>query len=225
MAHSARLMKRLAGGLVAAAAMTAFAAPAYAWQDGWSYRTKITLTPSQAGALGEIGAQPVLIRLHSGNFSFKDAKPDGSDLRFFAGDDKTPLPYQIEKWDAQGEVALIWVKVPGLSASGATPVYAYYGNAKAAPAGNAGAVFGDRAVAWHFAEDGAAQDSSGHNVTGSANGARDPNGLVGSALKLDGQGGVGLPTSFAVGAPVTVSLWVKPDAPARTAARSRRRAG
>jgi biopolymer transport protein ExbB len=205
-------LTRLAFGLAGVAALGGLAAPAYAWQDGWSYRTKVTLTPSQTGASGEIGQQPVLIRLHSGNFSFKDAKPDGSDLRIFAGDDKTPLKFQIEKWDAAGEVALVWVQVPGLSTGGATPIFAYYGNAKATPGGDAKGTFGGQALVWHFAEDGAAQDSSGNNVTGSANGTRDPNGLIGAALKLDGTAGIGLPTAFQFGAPATVSMWVKPQA-------------
>lgn len=186
--------------------------PAHAWQDGWSYRTKVTLTPSQTGASGEIGAQPVLIRLHSGNFAFKDAKPDGSDLRIFAGDDKTPFKFQVEKWDAASEVALIWVQVPGLTATGATPVYFYYGNADATPAGDAKGAFAGRSLVWHFAEAGAPQDASGNGTSGSAGGARDPNGLIGQALKLDGGAGIGLAPGFTLTAPATVSLWVKPNA-------------
>jgi biopolymer transport protein ExbB len=73
-------------------------------------------------------------------------------------------------------------------------------------------VFGDRALTWHFAQDGAPQDASGHGMTGSATGARDPAGLIGQALELDGKSGVGLPTSFALTSPATVSMWVKPAA-------------
>lgn len=197
---------------LAAGLLFACATPAFAWQDGWSYRAKVTLTPSQTGAQGEIGAQPVLIRLHSGNFSFKDAKPDGSDIRLFAGDDKTPLKFQIEKWDAQGEVGLVWAQVPGLSTGGATPIFVYYGNPKAMPAGDAKAVFGGQALAWHFADDGAPQDASGNGMTGSANGARDPDGLIGTALKLDGGAGVGLPAAFQLAGQTTISMWVKPQA-------------
>jgi biopolymer transport protein ExbB len=212
MSKRSRLGKGAAGGLLAAAMLAGFATPAFAWQDGWSYRTGITLTPSQAGASGTLGSAPVLIRLHSGNFNFADAKPDGSDLRFFAGDDKTPLKFHIEKWSPKDEVALVWVQVPNLSASGATPIFAYYGNPKATPAGDAKGVFGDRAVVWHFAEDGAPQDASGNNVTGSAGAARAVNGLIGQAAQFDGQAGIGLPANFALAAPATVSMWVKPAA-------------
>ncbi len=155
----------------------------------------------------------MLVRLHSGNFQFSDAKPDGSDLRFYGGDDKTALQFQIEKWSPQEEVALVWVQVPNLTTSGPTPVYAYYGNPKAAPAGNAKVVFADRAVVWHFADQGAPQDSSGNGIAGSLGGDRDHAGLIGDALKLGGQAGVGLPASFSLSGPSTVSMWVKAAAP------------
>ncbi|WP_163047117.1 DUF2341 domain-containing protein, partial [Acinetobacter nosocomialis] len=89
-----------------------------------------------------------------------------SDLRFYAGDDKTPLKFQIEKWSPSEEVGLVWVLVPDLKAGGPTPILAYYGNAKAGPGGDAKGVFGGRAVVWHFAEAGAPQDASGSGVTG-----------------------------------------------------------
>lgn len=64
------------------------------WNDEWNFRKEITLDLSAAGAniAGSPADVPVLIRLHLGNFGyFGDTKPDGSDLRFVAGDDKTPL--------------------------------------------------------------------------------------------------------------------------------------
>ena len=61
------------------------------------------------------------IRLHSGNFDFADAKEDGSDLRFVAGDDKTPLKFHIESFDGLiDQVGLIWVDVPDLTPGAAT---------------------------------------------------------------------------------------------------------
>ncbi len=44
------LAKTLLGAVCALAAAAAVASPAFAWQSGWSYRTKVTLTPSAAGA-------------------------------------------------------------------------------------------------------------------------------------------------------------------------------
>jgi biopolymer transport protein ExbB len=204
--------KMLLGAACALAAASVLASPAFAWQSGWSYRTKVTLTPSATGAAGEVGSQPVLIRLHSGNFSFKDAKGDGSDLRVLSGDDKTALPFQIESWDAQGQSALVWVQVPALSATGSAPLYLYYGNAKAAPGGSAQATFSGQALVWHFAETGAPQDASGNSVTGSAAGGRDPHGLIGQSLALDGTAAVGTPAGFTLGGQSTLSMWIKPGA-------------
>ena len=51
------------------------------------------------------------MRLHSGNFDFAAAKPDGSDLRVIAADDKTPLPFEVERFDGVNELALLWVHV------------------------------------------------------------------------------------------------------------------
>ena len=56
----------------------------------------------------------VAVRLHSGNFDFVAAKEDGSDLRFVAGDDKTPLKYSVERFDGVNELALVWVQVPNV---------------------------------------------------------------------------------------------------------------
>ena len=89
------------------------------WNNDWNYRKEITLDLSPAGAniTESISDFPVLLRLHSGNFPyFTDAKPDGSDLRIVAGDDKTPLQFHIERFDATNQMAYIWVRVPQLAA-------------------------------------------------------------------------------------------------------------
>ena len=78
------------------------------------YRKKIVLdTTPQGGDIKEALTDfPVLVRLHTGNFTFENAKADGSDIRFVASDDKTPLKYHIERYDPKEEMVLIWVKVP-----------------------------------------------------------------------------------------------------------------
>jgi hypothetical protein len=80
----------------------------------------------------------VLVRLHPGNFQFfMDTLPDGAELRFLAGDDKTPLSFHVEKYDPVAEMGLVWVGVPrsdGAVASGPTtwePIWMYYGNQNA----------------------------------------------------------------------------------------------
>jgi biopolymer transport protein ExbB len=212
--------KGLLSATLAAAALAALPAQALAWADGGQpYRTKIEINPSATGATGTLGRGPVLVRLYSGDFSFKDAKPDGSDVRFVAGDDKTPLKFHFEKFSPQDDVALAWVDAPGLGTPGGSAIYAYYG-AKAPPATGAadpaGTYDADTALVWHFTGDGAPQDASGRGGAGSGPVARDPGGLIGPAARFDGQAGVGLPASLqiAAGQPLTVSLWVKPGASA-----------
>jgi biopolymer transport protein ExbB len=103
--------------LAALVVLGLLAAPnAHAWWDGkWKQRMKIQFdTSAKAADIKEsLIDVPVLIRLHTGNFSFSNAKADGSDIRFVSADDKTPLKYHIEKFDPKEEIALIWVKVPG----------------------------------------------------------------------------------------------------------------
>src|SRR5215831_3269142 len=86
------------------------------WNDQWSLRKKITIDtgPSGASVSDAIGTTPILVRLHVGNFRFGTAKEDGGDLRFVAADDKTPLKYHFEKYDALLGEALLWVSVPDL---------------------------------------------------------------------------------------------------------------
>ena len=76
---------------------------------------------------------PVLLRLHTGNFNFANAKEDGSDIRFLAGDDKMPLKFHKESYDQANEIALFWVKVPRiLAGSKGDFIWMYYGNKSAA---------------------------------------------------------------------------------------------
>src|SRR3990167_389057 len=81
-----------------------------AWADDWLGQKKINLNTTDSGAAlkEEVSQVPALVRLHTGNFAhFLDVKEDGSDLRFFASDEKTPLPYHIEKFDSLNEIGLI----------------------------------------------------------------------------------------------------------------------
>ena len=112
-----------------------------AWNADWPQRLKIGLNTTAEGVSIAAGVDnvPVLVRLHTGNFQFVEAKPDGSDLRFIAGDDKTPLKHHIEKFDSLNELALVWVQVPKLlPGSNAEFIWLYYGNQAAAVADDDG---------------------------------------------------------------------------------------
>ncbi len=108
------------------------------WNNDWKYRKEIGFDLSATGAdiAGTPQDVPVLIRLSLANFSyFNDTKPDGSDFRVVAGDDKTPLKFHFEKYDPQNQMALLWVRVPQITGGSKTDkILVYYGNADAAAA-------------------------------------------------------------------------------------------
>jgi len=88
------------------------------WGEGFKYRKQLTFNnSSQAENLANF---PVLVKLTSSNFDFSKAQTAGQDIRFVDADDSTALPYEIEKWDAAGQEADIWVKVPQIDASSST---------------------------------------------------------------------------------------------------------
>lgn len=189
------------------------------WNPDWSKRAKITLNTAADGATITAAADnvPVLVRLHTGNFQFLDAKQDGSDLRFVAADDKTPLKFHIEKFDGVNELAFVWVLLPRVNAGAkADFIWAYYGNPKAVAAGDAKTSY-DAAMGavYHFGpNETTPQDSTAnanHATRTSASNASA--GLIGSGAGFDGQGEVVLNVSPSLKAGtggLTVSMWIKP---------------
>jgi biopolymer transport protein ExbB len=189
------------------------------WNKDWKERTQVVLNTSPAGVETHeaVSSLAVPLRLHSGNFDFLAAKPDGSDLRVLSGDDKTPLKYWIERYDSANELALVWVLVPNVvPGTDKNLVYVYAGNDKAAatPAPAAGVADGALAAVFHFSEkDGIPLDQSG---TVKAAGAItiEPNGLIGPSARLIGAPLV-LPANDKTRLPNsgwTLSLWARPDA-------------
>ncbi len=212
----ALMRKPLAVGLAGFLAATALAGPALAsgwWQGDYAYRTKINVNAQGAGVGGEVARAPVLVRLHTGNFDFADVKKDGSDLRFVAGDDRTPLAFHIEKWAPDEQQALVWVDVSGIKPGAAQAIYAYYGNDKAEGGQNVAGTYGpDYRLVWHFDAAGAPRDATANGLNGAGGEGRNARGLIGSSLTLDGGAGVSVPAQAFTGGPVSVSFWVKPAA-------------
>ncbi|WP_165189847.1 DUF2341 domain-containing protein [Caulobacter soli] len=205
---------KMLGLALAVAAVGAIATPAAAWwQPDYAYRTKINLNASAAGITGEVARAPVLIRLHTGNFSFDDVKADGSDLRFVAGDDRTPLAFHIETWNPAEQQALVWVDVSGLKPGAPAAIYAYYGAKEKKDlkggADVAGTFGPDYRLVWHFDAAGAPKDATSNGLNGSGAETRGP-GLIGQGLTLDGTAGVAIPAGAFTGGPASVSFWVKP---------------
>lgn len=210
-------IRKMLFGLALGAALVPGAANAW-WNDEWSQRKPLTVDTgaSAAGITDEIGTVPVLVRLHTGNFRFEKARDDGADLRFVAGDDKTPLKFHIEKWDGLLGEAFVWVRLQDVRPGTKTPFFVYYGNAKAASAEDAKASFDpDTTLAYHFGErsqparDWTAWNNGSLTPVAAADGA-----LIGPGLKLDGQTPVTLPAApsltWTEGGAMSWSAWVKP---------------
>ncbi|HEY4366975.1 MAG TPA: DUF2341 domain-containing protein [Steroidobacteraceae bacterium] len=193
------------------------------WNDEWNFRKEITLDLSAAGANipGSPADVPVLIRLHLGNFGyFADTKPDGSDFRFVAGDDKTPLKYHLERYDPTNNLAFVWVKVPRLAGgTNSEKIFLYYGNPKAPAAADApGTYDANQVLVYHFGSDGAPKDVTAFANNASASAAQEnPASLIGNGLKFTGTGSVTVPSTASLrvladkGA--TFSAWVRIEAP------------
>lgn len=189
------------------------------WKSEWTLRKKFTVDTGASGVSinDPIGTTPVLIRLHDGNFQFAGAKEDGSDIRFVAEDDKTPLVYHIERYDTLMAEAFVWVKVPDVKPGARTSFWLYYGNNgnNVASVNDAKGTYDpDAVLVYHFAEHGQPPvdftaagnnaDKAGQSVDGS---------MIGGGLRLDGQHLVSIPASSSLawndGAVMTWSAWIK----------------
>ncbi|EGD00908.1 MotA/TolQ/ExbB proton channel, partial [Burkholderia sp. TJI49] len=205
------------------------------WQNDWSYRKAITIDagPKGANLTESAGRVPLLIRLHSGNFQFDGVADNGADIRFVAADDKTPLNYHIEQYDAMLGVALIWVDIPQLPADASQSIWMYYGNKKAPDGGKPAETFdADYTLVYHF---NGASGVPPKDATAYGNNAQNApfktieDGIVGKGAQFDGSSALTLPASpslnVAAGGSFTFSAWVKPSALAPNALLYSRRDG
>jgi biopolymer transport protein ExbB len=212
-------MKHLKYGISALLA-AALMLPGWASADDWEFGKKLSFDTTNTGVEIEqdVSALPVLVRLHSGNFKFAEAKPDGSDLRFFAADNKTPLAFHIESFDATNELAVVWVKLPKLKAKAKTDtLMVRWGNKGAAAAGESKSVYDESQVmVLNFSEADGVKDA-----TGNANHARESSGVavaagpIGAAMGFNGAARVVVPASASLvlkpATGWTMTAWVKPD--------------
>jgi len=133
-----------------------------------------------------------------------------------AADDKTPLKFWVERFDGANELAVIWVQLPSvMPASDQNQVYVYAGNEQAEAEVSSPALFdGQTAAAFMFAEiNGPTADATGQRRSAVAVN-REANGMIGAALRLEGQQPVALdmgdqPVAPSTG-PYSVAMWIKP---------------
>ncbi len=214
-------LKKLA---ILMALIPAVALAASWWNNDWKYRKEISFDLSPTGA--DIGATPqdvpVLIRLSLANFSyFNDTKPDGSDFRLVAGDDKTPLKYHFEKYDVPNQMALLWVRVPQITGGSKTDkIYAYYGNPDAPAAADIPGTYDTSQVLVLSFGDGAGtpEDLTAYKNNPSASTAvLTPAGLIGEDAKFSGKESITVPASPSLrllpNQGFTASAWVRFEQP------------
>ena len=204
------------------------------WNTDWSYRKQITINtgPKGANIAQAAGRAALLIRLHSANFQFDDAQQAGNDLRFVAADDKTPLHFHIESFDAKAELATVWVDIPVMPAGASQDIWLYYGNSKATPGSDPRATFDvDYTLVYHF--DSAAGQPPG-DKTAYANNARsaagvDTSAIIGKGVRMTGASPIQVAASPSLaiteGGAFSFEGWVKPEAAQPQAAIFARRDG
>lgn len=193
------------------------------WQPDWQYRKQITVdsTPQGSPLGGAAGRTPLLVRLHTGNFTFDGINEKGADIRFVAGDDQTVLNHQLEAFDPLLGMALIWVDLPELADGQRQDIWMYYGNQKAPASANGQLTFDPNyTLVYHF--DGAA-GAPPRDTTGNSNNAQTPmaaavDGVIGRAAQFAGGAPLMLPASPSLAVPAagafTFSAWVRADQPA-----------
>jgi biopolymer transport protein ExbB len=205
---------------LAAALMPAIALAASWWNNDWKYRKEISfdLSPAAADIAGTPQDVPILVRLSLANFSyFNDTKPDASDFRVVAGDDKTPLKFHFEKYDPQNQMALLWVRVPQIAGGSKTEkIYAYYGNPDApAAADMPGTYDASQVLVLSFGDGtGTPADLTAYKNNPSASTAvLTPAALIGAGAKFAGKESITIPATPSLrllpNQGLTASAWVR----------------
>lgn len=191
------------------------------WNNDWGFRKEIAfnLSPTGGDVPGSVKDAPVLVRLSTANFAyFGDAKPDGADFRVVAGDDKTPLKFHFERYDAQNQMAFLWVRVPMLTGGAQSDkVYVYYGNSGAeAGADVAGSYDVEQALVLHFGGDKAVDATAYANNPTTATAEVGVPSLVAGGAKFSGSQSISVPATASLRLVptqgLTASTWVKIDA-------------
>jgi hypothetical protein len=198
------------------------------WNSSWKYTRTLILNTSATGAnvARTVVDFPALIRLNEGNFDFSQTNPDGADIRFTKRDN-TPLPHEIERWDAANDAGEIWVRCDTILGNDASQtIIMYWGNAAAADSSKSTAVFDTAARfqgVWHFGDgaDGPVRDATVNGYNGMSPDTARPQvagGVVGKCRVFDGANDyITMPNTadsklnFPVDAYYTVSAWVLLD--------------
>ena len=190
---------------------------------GWQHSGSLTVLTTPDGANLPAGAAvehfPLLVRLDKDWFNFKQAKPDGSDVRFADPTGKA-LPFQVEEWDAAGGTASLWVRVPRIEGNARQMIRMHWGKADAASESSGKAVFNESngyLSVWHLGD--TVQDEVG-TLESKDTGTSLTNGIIGRARHFPGKAGVfggdKIPNYPAGASPHSSEVWFRSRTPNST---------
>jgi len=140
---------------------------AWAQYGDWRHSGSIYVVTTPAGASLPASAVeknfPLLVRLHSDFFDFSQANTRGEDIRFSSS--SRPLAYQIERWDAAGGNAAVWVRIPTIKGNDQQVIKMHWGNDKVPGESNGEQVFRTTqgfAGVWHLGDK--LEDATSNNL-------------------------------------------------------------
>lgn len=184
----------------------------------WKFSRQLVLNTTASGAdiQGDVHDFPILVRLNDADFDFTQAQSGGDDVRFTKSDGM-PLDFEIERWDAAGRQAEIWVRIDTVFGNDNKQyIEMYWGNTRTTGSSNSTMVFNTASGftgAWHLYDStGTVYDATVNRYNGTRNGnqARVA-GYIGYGQYFDGSGdfseipNVGNPDTSGV----TVCAWIK----------------
>ena len=154
----------------------------------------------------------MLVRLHAENFDFSQCREDGGDIRF-VNKHGTPLPCEIEHWDAGERRAAIWVNVDTVSGNDSTQwITLYWGNPGAAGTSDGAAVFDTAdgySGVWHL--DMGCNDATANGHHGVSCSASDTTGAIGGGKSFSGTDSIVIPGLLGAPVNITLSAWARLD--------------
>lgn len=187
----------------------------------WSHAQRIFFNTTATGAAVDSAVTdfPLLVRLDADRLDFSQAGEGGKDLRF-SDADGSPIPFQIERWDAAGSRAEAWVRVPRIDGNSDKDFISYHwGKSTAVSASRGDSVFSRSngfLSSYNLNEtSGEALDAVSPPANGGGAATRGVPGIIGNAYRFTGGNTyVNLPGERLSGAAAfTVSLWAKEAMP------------
>jgi len=107
--------------------------------SAWHHRIEARIDHTKATTT--LADYQVKLVLSASSFDFSKAQRDGRDLRLVNSDGQTLLDYWVECYEPSAQRAVIWVKVPEITAGQVKTIYLLHGNPNAEPASNGGRTF------------------------------------------------------------------------------------